>query len=78
MYAAFGYDAGVAVISALSSGATSRDALRKALSSFATFPGATGPFAFDAEGEYRVEPVFITVKGSEFKLLKDSGQYRGY
>jgi ABC-type branched-subunit amino acid transport system substrate-binding protein len=75
-FAAYGYDAGVAILTALGSGGTNRVNLGRALLLQTSFPGATGPFSFDSQGEYRVEPVFLTVKGTEFTLLKEAGPFR--
>ena len=70
-FAAYGYDAGLAIIKALGQGVNSRTALRKALSQSTPVPGATGPFVFDAQGEYLVEPLLLSVKGKEFILLRE-------
>ncbi|MDR1164337.1 MAG: penicillin-binding protein activator [Deltaproteobacteria bacterium] len=75
-FAAYGYDAGVAILTALAAGATDRVSLARALNDINVFPGATGPFTFDAEGDYSVSPVFLTVKDSEFALLKDAQEKR--
>lgn len=72
-FAAYGYDAGLAVIKALGQGATTREALRRALSQGGTVPGATGPFTFDARGEYVVEPTLLSVQGRNFILLREAG-----
>lgn len=72
-FAAYGYDAGLALIAALSRGGDSRQSLRQALSSLGPVPGATGPFSFDQNGEYAVEPTMISVKGQSFTLLRDAG-----
>ncbi len=72
-FAAYGYDAGLAVIKALGGGAASRADLRRALLSGGPVPGATGPFAFDQGGEYSVEPLLLTVKDRDFSLLREPG-----
>ncbi|MDR0881053.1 MAG: penicillin-binding protein activator [Candidatus Adiutrix sp.] len=72
-FAAYGYDAGLAIIKALGQGADSRDGLRRALSQAGPVPGATGPFSFDHTGEYLVEPALLSVKGREFILLSEAG-----
>jgi ABC-type branched-subunit amino acid transport system substrate-binding protein len=74
-FAVYGYDAGIALLAALSSGASTRQALPGALRALPPIPGASGPFVFDSEGEYKVSPLFLTVKDSEFKLLKDAAPY---
>lgn len=73
-FAAYGYDAGLAVIKALGQGSSSREAVRRALSQSGPLPGATGPFAFDRNGEYVVEPTILSVKGREFIVLREAAQ----
>jgi branched-chain amino acid transport system substrate-binding protein len=74
-FAAYGYDAGLAILSALSTGAGDRASLINALKALPPVRGASGPFTFDSEGEYQVSPVLITVDGQEFKLLKEAATY---
>ncbi|MDR2405682.1 MAG: ABC transporter substrate-binding protein [Deltaproteobacteria bacterium] len=74
-FAVYGYDAGLAILAALSTGIQSREALINALRQLPPIPGASGPFTFDTEGEYQVSPLLLTVSGSEFKLLKDSAPH---
>ncbi|MDR1039084.1 MAG: ABC transporter substrate-binding protein [Deltaproteobacteria bacterium] len=73
-FAAYGYDAGLAVISAVSAGATGHGDLARHLSTMPPVQGATGPFSFDAEGEYTVRPAYLTVDDNAFKLLRDAGE----
>jgi ABC-type branched-subunit amino acid transport system substrate-binding protein len=73
-FAAYGYDAGLAVLSTVSSGATSRGDVARMLASMGPVEGATGPFSFDSEGEYVVQPAFLTVDDGAFKLLRDAGE----
>ncbi len=72
-FAAYGYDAGLAVIKALGQGANTREGVRRALSQGGPVPGATGPFSFDAAGEYVVEPTLLSVQGRAFILLREAG-----
>lgn len=72
-FAAYGYDAGLAIIKTLGQGAATREAVRRALSQGVTVPGATGPFTFDARGEYAVDPAIVSVKGRNFILLREAG-----
>ena len=72
-FAAYGYDAGLALIKALGQGAETREAVRRALSQGGAVPGATGPFSFEAGGEYLVEPTLLSVKGRELILLREAG-----
>lgn len=72
-FAAYGYDAGLAVIKAVGQGASTREAVRKFLTQAGAIPGATGPFGFDSTGEYLVEPTLLSVQGREFILLKEAG-----
>lgn len=72
-FAAYGYDAGLAVVKALGQGGKSRADLRRALTQMGSVPGATGPFSFDQNGEYVVEPLLLTVKGRAFELLREAG-----
>jgi len=72
-YAAYGYDAGLAVIKALGQGASTREDLRRFLSQGSPVPGVTGPFSFDQNGEYVVDPTLLTIKGQEFILLREPG-----
>ena len=74
-FAAYGYDAGLAVIKALGQApSSSREAVRRALAQGSPVPGVTGPFTFDQNGEYVVEPTLLTVKGRDFILLREAGQ----
>jgi branched-chain amino acid transport system substrate-binding protein len=73
-FAVYGYDAGLALLAALSTGANTRQGLSDALKSLPPVPGASGPFTFDFEGEYQVSPLLLTVSGTEFKLLKDASR----
>jgi ABC-type branched-subunit amino acid transport system substrate-binding protein len=70
-FAAYGYDAGLALIQALGQGADSRETLRQALLRGATTPGVTGPFSFDRDGEYQVEPLLLAIQEREFVLLRE-------
>lgn len=72
-FAAYGYDAGLAIISALSRGGGNRAGLRQALSQMGPVAGATGPFNFDSSGEYAVEPTLLSVKDKSFILLREPG-----
>lgn len=72
-YAAYGYDAGLAIIRALGQGASTREELRRQLSQGGQTPGVTGPFSFDQNGEYVVDPTLLSVKGREFILLREPG-----
>jgi branched-chain amino acid transport system substrate-binding protein len=75
-FAAYGYDAGLALIQALGQGAASREDLRRALAKGGQTPGATGPFSFGQDGEYRVEPALLTIQEREFVLLREPGPFR--
>jgi branched-chain amino acid transport system substrate-binding protein len=70
-FAAYGYDAGLALIQALGQGADSREALRQALLRGEQTPGVTGPFSFDRDGEYRVEPLLLAIQERELVLLRE-------
>ncbi|MDR3154814.1 MAG: ABC transporter substrate-binding protein [Deltaproteobacteria bacterium] len=72
-FAAYGYDAGLAVAAAVSAGASDRAAFARHLSAMGPVQGAAGPFSFDAEGEYVVQPAFLTVDRGAFKLLREAG-----
>ncbi|MDR1677838.1 MAG: ABC transporter substrate-binding protein [Deltaproteobacteria bacterium] len=76
LFAAYGYDAGVALSSAIEAGAGSRHELVNALLTIKPFDGATGPFSFDQEGDYQVEPLMVTIDGTSFKLLAEPTQFR--
>jgi ABC-type branched-subunit amino acid transport system substrate-binding protein len=76
-FSVYGYDAGIAILTALTAGGGSRPALLKALSSRRSLPGASGPFSFDADVDFSVSPVLLTVKGSSFILLKDAARGTG-
>jgi ABC-type branched-subunit amino acid transport system substrate-binding protein len=52
----------------LERGVQTRDALRTALQTL-TFQGLTGPMAFDARGNIRKSPLFLTVSGSDIGVL---------
>ncbi|MDR3038998.1 MAG: penicillin-binding protein activator, partial [Candidatus Adiutrix sp.] len=75
-FAAYGYDAALAVIQALGRGAADRTALSRALGRGDPVPGATGPFTFDQDGEYRVEPALLTITDRDFTLLREPGPGR--
>ena len=70
-FAAYGYDAGLAIIQALDLGAGSREALRQTLARGGQTPGVTGPFSFDQDGEYQVEPALLTIQERDFVLLRE-------
>ncbi len=72
-FAAYGYDAGLALLKALGQGASDRQSLRDFLSRSGAISGATGPFAFDADGDYLVEPTLLTIKDKGFVLLREPG-----
>ena len=70
-FVAYGYDAGMLLLTLMDKGhISSRDDLVSALNGMGPFPGTTGRFTFDNEGEYRSEPTLITVDGTEFKALQ--------
>ncbi|MDR1920982.1 MAG: penicillin-binding protein activator [Candidatus Adiutrix sp.] len=71
-FAAYGHDAGLAILSALERGAGTREEMRQALAS-ASVPGAAAPFRFDQNGDYLAEPALVTVEGQDFKLLREAG-----
>ncbi|MDR2456715.1 MAG: penicillin-binding protein activator [Deltaproteobacteria bacterium] len=75
-FAAYGYDAGLAISAAIRKGAGTRAEMVRALSSGGPYPGATGPFSFDHEGEYRVQPMMLTVKDGAFVLLQEPSAAR--
>jgi branched-chain amino acid transport system substrate-binding protein len=72
-FAAYGYDAGLAVIRALGQGGGSRESLRQVLSRGGQTPGATGLFSFGPDGEYQVEPALLTIQERNFVLLREPG-----
>ncbi|MDR2725019.1 MAG: penicillin-binding protein activator [Candidatus Adiutrix sp.] len=74
-FAAYGYDAGQAIIRAMGQGAGSREALRQTLALGGQTPGATGPFSFDQNGEYQVEPALLTIQERDFVLLREPGPF---
>ncbi|UQZ89266.1 hypothetical protein C4J81_08695 [Deltaproteobacteria bacterium Smac51] len=71
-FAAYGYDAGLAVVNALGSGASSRAEVRRILGQSLGIPGATGPFGFDNNGDFLVEPTLLTIENQSFILLRDA------
>ncbi|MDR1086496.1 MAG: ABC transporter substrate-binding protein [Deltaproteobacteria bacterium] len=71
-FAAYGYDAGLAVLTALSAGAADRGSIIRLWPTL-TVAGATGPFSFDPEGDYLIEPALLTIEKSAFKLLREAG-----
>ncbi|MDR2368178.1 MAG: penicillin-binding protein activator [Deltaproteobacteria bacterium] len=75
-FAAYGYDAGVALSAAFAAGAGSRTELVNALLAIKPFEGVTGPFGFGPDGDYQVEPLMVTVDGTSFELLSEPSQYR--
>jgi ABC-type branched-subunit amino acid transport system substrate-binding protein len=75
-FAAYGFDAGVALAAALSAGAGTRSELVNALMTIKPFDGATGPFSFGSDGDYQVEPIMVTVDGVNFKILAEPAQSR--
>ncbi|MDR1486569.1 MAG: penicillin-binding protein activator, partial [Deltaproteobacteria bacterium] len=75
-FAAYGYDAGMALMTVFSRGAGTRAEVIKALSALGPFPGATGPFSFDGQGDYQLEPTLLTVDGTSFKILEEAASSR--
>jgi hypothetical protein len=71
-FAAYGHDAGLAILSALERGAGTRAEMRQALAA-AEVSGAAAPFRFDQSGDYLAEPALVTVEGQDFKLLREAG-----
>jgi ABC-type branched-subunit amino acid transport system substrate-binding protein len=71
-FAAYGHDAGVAFLTAMSAGAKDREDFVRLWPTL-TIQGATGPFTFSAEGDYQIEPTLLTIEKSAFKLLRDAG-----
>jgi branched-chain amino acid transport system substrate-binding protein len=70
-FTAYGYDAGMLLLNLMDKGhISSREDLVSALENMGPYPGVTGRFTFDGEGEYRSEPTLITVEGTEFKALQ--------
>ena len=70
-FTAYGYDAGMLLLTLMDKGhVSSREDLVSALENMGPYPGVTGRFTFDGEGEYRSEPTLITVEGTEFKALQ--------
>jgi branched-chain amino acid transport system substrate-binding protein len=75
-FAAYGFDAGLALATAFTAGAGTRAQLVNALSAIKPFDGATGPFNFGPDGDYQVEPLMVTVDGTNFELLAEPSEYR--
>jgi ABC-type branched-subunit amino acid transport system substrate-binding protein len=75
-FAAYGYDAGVALMTLFNRGAGTRSEIINGLLSLGPFPGATGPFSFTSEGDYQIEPILLTVEGSSFKILEEPVNFR--
>ncbi|MDR2443096.1 MAG: penicillin-binding protein activator, partial [Deltaproteobacteria bacterium] len=75
-FAAYGYDAGLAVATAINAGASSRAQMVTALSTMGPFSGATGPFSFDYEGEYQVEPLILSIEGDEYVVVAEPASSR--
>jgi ABC-type branched-subunit amino acid transport system substrate-binding protein len=75
-FAAYGYDAGLAVVDALGRGAGTRAEMVRALATGGPYRGATGPFKFDSEGDYQVQPMMLTVKDGAFILLAEPAPAR--
>jgi ABC-type branched-subunit amino acid transport system substrate-binding protein/TolA-binding protein len=69
-FAAYGYDAGLAILEAIKAGAKDRASLVRLWPTVAVL-GVTGPFSFNAEGDYLVEPALLTVERGSFKLLRE-------
>jgi ABC-type branched-subunit amino acid transport system substrate-binding protein/TolA-binding protein len=70
-FVAYGYDAGMLLLTLMDQyHVSTREALTEALSNLRPFPGATGTFTFNADGEYQIEPTLLTVEGSEFQQIK--------
>lgn len=70
-FEAYGYDAGMLLLTLMDKGhVSSRADLVAALNKLGAFPGVTGRFSFTSNREYKVDPALITVSGSEFKLIQ--------
>ncbi|MDR1608351.1 MAG: penicillin-binding protein activator [Deltaproteobacteria bacterium] len=72
-FAAYGHDAGQAILTALAAGARDRASFVRLWPTL-IIPGAIGPFTFDSEGDLVLEPTLLTVDKTEFKLLREPGQ----
>ena len=70
-FEAYGYDAGRLLLALMDRRHVStREELVKALDAMGRFRGVTGSFTFDSNGEYRNEPILLTVEGTEFKPVQ--------
>jgi ABC-type branched-subunit amino acid transport system substrate-binding protein len=49
---------------------STREGLQQALVQGEPFPGVTGRFMFDEDGECRGETILVTVEGDEFRLVQ--------
>ncbi|MDR1577580.1 MAG: ABC transporter substrate-binding protein [Deltaproteobacteria bacterium] len=72
-FAAYGHDAGLAVLTALAAGAKDRASIIRQWPTL-TVPGATGAFTFGPEGDFLIEPTLLTIEKSAFKLLREAGR----
>jgi ABC-type branched-subunit amino acid transport system substrate-binding protein len=75
-FAAYGFDAGVALAKVISAGAGTRNEVTRSLATMGPYQGVTGPFSFDSDGDYLVEPVMLTVDERGYSLLDEPSQSR--
>ncbi|MEW5723003.1 MAG: penicillin-binding protein activator [Thermodesulfobacteriota bacterium] len=70
-FEAYGYDAGMLLLYMMDRRhVATREELVQALGGLGPFPGVTGRFNFDQDGEYKSEPILLTVEGTEFKPVQ--------
>ncbi|MGL4209814.1 MAG: ABC transporter substrate-binding protein, partial [Candidatus Adiutrix sp.] len=72
-FAAYGHDAGLAILQAINLGAATRAEMREALASGQTIFGAAAPFTFGPNGDYVAEATLLTVEDRQFELLREAG-----
>ena len=64
-YTAYGYDAGRLLLTMMDrEHVSNREGLVESLKHMGPFPGVTGRFTFDDNGDYQSEPILVTVEGN--------------
>ena len=70
-FEAYGFDAANLLLTMMDQNHIgTRQDLVEALAKMEPFPGVTGRFSFDDKGDYKVEPMLITVDGTDFKPME--------
>jgi branched-chain amino acid transport system substrate-binding protein len=71
-FAAYGYDAGTLLLILMDQyHVSTREGLRQALANMGSYQGVTGRFSFGPNGQWRGEPVILTVYEDTFRSMEE-------